>query len=188
MEHQGCLPVNALSMLNREHGFGRAGEERGRHLRTAFLLSGLALAVASPALAQTKPPYWASISAGEARMRTGPGKQFPISWLYRRAGLPVMVIKTYPNWRMVRDPDGTEGWVQATLLSEDHTALVKAGEIRTMQEAPDAGAKTVWRVEPGVVGRLTECAKGWCKLDVKGRAGYIEAVHLWGAEAPGAAR
>ena len=146
------------------------------------------MTIALPALAQTKPPYWASIGAGEARMRTGPGKQFPISWLYRRAGLPVTVIKTYPNWRMVRDPEGTEGWIQATLLSEDRTALVKPGEIRTLHETPDAGAKTVWRVEPGVVGKISECARGWCRLDVKGRAGYIQTADIWGADAPGAIR
>jgi len=49
---------------------------------------------ASQAVAQKKPPYWASILPGQARMRTGPGRQFPASWLYQRAGLPVRVIET----------------------------------------------------------------------------------------------
>ena len=39
--------------------------------------------------AQKKVPYWSSINAGKARMRTGPGQQFPASWMYQRAGLPV---------------------------------------------------------------------------------------------------
>jgi SH3-like domain-containing protein len=32
------------------------------------------------------------------------------------------------------------------------------------------------------VGKLSECKRGWCKLDVRGRMGYIEASHIWGVE------
>lgn len=136
------------------------------------------------AYAQTKPPYWASIGAGEARMRTGPGKQFPVSWLYRRAGLPVMVIASYPNWRKVRDPDGEQGWIQASLLSEDRSGLVRGTAVVELRDAPGPGGKVVWRAQPGVVGKLSECGKGWCKLDVRGRMGYVEEGRLWGAGAP----
>lgn len=133
------------------------------------------------AAAQKKPPYWASITAAKARMRTGPGRNFPASWLYQRAGLPVKVIETYPNWRKVEDPDGTQGWMQANLLSDERTAMV-IGEIRTLRASPDAAGKVNWRAEPGVIGKLSECAQGWCRIDVNGRAGFVEARHLWGAD------
>lgn len=144
-------------------------------------IGGILLVGADDAIAQKKPPYWASITAAKARMRTGPGRNFPASWLYQRAGLPVKVIETYPNWRKVEDPDGTQGWMQANLLSEDRTAMV-IGEIRVLRAAPEAGAKTNWRAEPGVIGKLSDCAAGWCKLDVNGRAGFVEARYLWGAD------
>lgn len=137
--------------------------------------------------AAAKQPYWASISAGQAKMRTGPGRQFPASWLYQRANLPVKVLETYPNWRRIEDPDGTIGWMQANLLSEDRTALV-IGEVRPLREAPDASARIIWRAEPGVVGKLSECSRGWCKLDVRGRMGFVETSHIWGVDAPDAKR
>jgi SH3-like domain-containing protein len=133
-------------------------------------------------LAQKKPPYWASITASEARMRTGPGRQFPAVWLYKRSGLPVRVIETYPNWRKVEDPEGAKGWIQANLLSEDRTGLIKGEEIKMLRASPASSANIVWRAEPGVVGKLSECRKGWCKIDVNGRMGYLEADHLWGVE------
>jgi SH3-like domain-containing protein len=142
----------------------------------------IAMLLSSPANAQRKPPYWASVSAGEAKMRTGPGRQFPASWLYRRANLPVKVIETYPNWRKVEDPDGSQGWMQSNLLSDDRTGLVR-GEIRPLREAPNASARIIWRAEPGVVGKLSECVRGWCKLDVNGRMGFVEAAHIWGVDA-----
>ena len=73
----------------------------------AGAIASLLLALAVPAAAQDKtPPYWASIASGEAMMRTGPAKNYPGIWLYKRRDLPVRVVKTYPNWRMIEDPDG----------------------------------------------------------------------------------
>ncbi len=139
----------------------------------------LMISVTMPAQANTKPPYWASISASEARMRTGPGRQFPASWLYQRAQLPVKVIGTYPNWRKIEDPDGTQGWMQANLISSERTGLV-IGEVRVLRDKPNVSGKVIFRAEPGVVGKLSDCARGWCRFDVKGRMGYIEMSHLWG--------
>jgi SH3-like domain-containing protein len=139
----------------------------------------LVLALPTAVSAQQKAPYWASISAGKARMRTGPGREFPASWLYQRADLPVRVIEIYPNWRKIEDPDGTKGWVQANLLSNNRTALV-LGDVRELRASADAAAAVVWRAEPGVVGRISQCARGWCLFDAKGRAGFIQTAHIWG--------
>ena len=147
-----------------------------------LILSTVAIVVMiTPAAAQKKVPYWASVSAGEAKMRTGPGRQFPASWVYKRANLPVRVVESYPNWRKVEDPDGTRGWMQANLLSDTRTAIVR-GEIRPLRETPNGAAKIIWRAEPGVVGKLTDCNKGWCKLDVNGRMGFVETAHIWGTD------
>lgn len=133
-----------------------------------------------------KAPYFASISAGEARMRTGPGRNYPVAWLYLRSGLPVKVIETYPHWRKIQDPDGTIGWMQANLLADTRTAMVRDGGIRVLLTAPRTGAGVAWRVEPKVIGRISRCDDGWCRFDVGGRAGYIEIGDLWGVE-PGEA-
>ncbi len=152
--------------------------------KNVALSLGLILAAAMPSVAHAdkKPPYWASISASEARMRTGPGRQFPASWLYKRANLPVRVIGTYPNWRKVEDPDGAQGWIQSSLLSAVRTGLV-IGDVRSLHDKPGGGGNVIFRAEPGVVGKLSECNHGWCKLDVTGRMGYIEAGHIWGVDA-----
>jgi SH3-like domain-containing protein len=140
----------------------------------------LTLATAVPVSAQDKkPPYWASVVPSQANIRTGPGRNFPATWQFRRPGLPVRVIATFPAWRKVQDPDGATGWMQANMLSEERTGLVR-GEIRPMRARPDASAPIVWRAAPGVVGKLRGCDGGWCDFDVKGRRGWIEAAYLWG--------
>ncbi len=152
--------------------------------RIAFIaLSALLIPQSAVSQAQKKVPYWGSIVSGKARMRTGPGQQFPATWLYQRVGLPVKILGIYGNWRKIEDPDGAQGWMQANLLSADRTALVTK-EIRPLREKPDTGAKTLWRAEPGVIGRVSDCDKGWCRIDVLGRMGYVEMTHIYGGDAP----
>lgn len=148
-----------------------------------FALASLAVAaLAAPAPAQKRDmPYYASISAGKARMRTGPGRNYPASWLYQRAGLPIKIVDTHKEWRKIEDPGGTQGWMQANLLSEARTGLVRDG-IAALRDAPRANGRVQWRAAPGVVGRVSKCSRGWCWFDVRGRAGYIEASHLWGID------
>ncbi len=146
----------------------------------------LMLGVASMAgAAERKTPYWASLNAGEVMMRTGPGRNFPADWLYTRKGLPVRVVKTYAvahsEWRRIRDPDGAEGWVQANLLSDQRTALV-TGDVRPLRERPATDAVVTWRAEPGVVGRLSQCGRTWCLLDVRGQKGFVEVGHIFGID------
>lgn len=136
---------------------------------------------ASAAEPKRKTPYFASIAASKARMRTGPGRTYPISWLYVRADLPVKVLDIFKEWRRIEDPDGTQGWVLGALLSDRRTGLVQ-GAVAELRARPAFGAKTVWRAAPGVIGRLSECAEGWCKLDVHGQTGFVEASHLWGVD------
>lgn len=147
-------------------------------LATALMALGASAAVD----AQTrKTPYYASISAGEARMRTGPGRNYPASWLYKRAGLPIRVVDIYKEWRKVEDPDGTQGWMLANLLTEKRGGYV-ADDMTTLRDTPAATGKVLWRAEKGVVGRVSKCSRGWCWLDVRGQAGYVEQSRLWGVD------
>ncbi len=41
----------------------------------------------------------------------GRARTIPTAWVYRRAGLPLEVIKEFEGWRQVRDADGAAGWV-----------------------------------------------------------------------------
>lgn len=145
----------------------------------AVLVAG---AIGGAQAEKKRTPYFASISASEAKMRTGPGRNYPAIWLYRRAGLPVKVVESYKEWRKVEDPDGSQGWMQGNLLSETRTGYV-LGEAAEMREAPSFTAKVSWRAAPGVIGRISRCARGWCWFDVHGRAGFIEANRLWGVGA-----
>lgn len=141
-----------------------------------------AICVASgTSAAPSKPvPYWASLSHAEARMRVGPSLDYPSNWVYRRRDLPVKVVQVLGLWRKVEDPDGAQGWMHVRLLSDTATAIVTAA-VAPMQESASEGARTVYRVEKGVVGRISSCSDGWCGFDVAGQRGFVRAADIWGA-------
>ena len=144
----------------------------------------LIISAAAPALAQEKqPPYWASIASGQAMTRTGPGKNYPGMWLYQRRDLPIRVVKKYENWRLIRDPDGAQGWMLVTLLSDRRTAIVRPGEPRPIRTDANAVAKVRYMASPGVVGRISRCkGNGWCRIEIGSRQGYIRTSDVWGVE------
>ena len=146
---------------------------------TAILASTLALGTAR-AQVERKAPYWASISASKALMRTGPGRNYPGTWLYVRPDLPIHVIETYPNWRKVEDPDGEKGWMLQRLLSDTRTGLVKAGAARPLYEKADEHSPLRYRVEAGVVGRISKCDGSWCRISGSRFDGWIAQERLWG--------
>lgn len=162
------------------------GNQFGMRLGSWFVflaaaLSLVLLATGHASAQKRQPPYYASIAAGKARMRTGPGRNYPATWLYQRADLPIKVVEVYKEWRKIEDPDGTQGWMLRTLLSDRRTAIV-TGSITELRETPDFGSRILWRAEPGVIGRISKCAGGWCWFDVDGKAGYVQQTHLWGTD------
>lgn len=113
-------------------------------------------------------------------MRTGPGRNYPGIWLYQRRDLPIRVVKTYPNWRMIEDPDGARGWMLVTLLSDRRTAIVKPGNPRDLHADASDTSAVRYRAEPGVVGQIDKCRDGWCRFKVANRQGWIRIGDIWG--------
>ena len=74
-------------------------------------------------------PRFVSLAADRVNVRFGPGKQYPVNWVFARKGLPVEIIAEFDTWRKIRDYDGEEGWIHSSLLSSRRTIMV-TGEVR----------------------------------------------------------
>jgi SH3-like domain-containing protein len=146
------------------------------------IATALIVAAAAPAAGQDKkPPYWASIASGQAMMRTGPARNYPGTWLYQRRDLPVRVLKLYPNWRLIEDPDGTRGWMLISLLSDRRTAIVKKGDPRPVHADRSDASRVRYMAEEGAVGRISKCrGDGWCRIEFGKRDGFIHTSDIWG--------
>lgn len=127
-------------------------------------------------------PRYVTLAAERANLRTGPGRRYPILWVYVRTGLPLEITAEYGNWRRVRDWEGAEGWMHAALLSGARSALV-TGATRPLLRRPEAGAAVLLHAEAGVSGPLEECRPGWCRMRLAGREAWIRRDFIWGVRA-----
>jgi SH3-like domain-containing protein len=124
-------------------------------------------------------PRFVSLRSGEVNLRTGPGRSYPIEWVYVRAGMPVEVTAEFDTWRRIRDQDGVQGWVHQSMLSGRRTLLVTS-ETRTIRDRPAVTAAAVALAEPGVMGRLVACKGSWCEVEVQGYHGWLQRQEFWG--------
>ena len=155
--------------------------------RLTIALAGIAACLAATtarAEDEAGVPYWASIRAEVVNMRVGPGEDYRINWVYHRKHLPLKVLRMKEGWRLVRDPDGTVGWIMARFLTRDRGGHVQGKGPADMRDKADDSSDLRWRVQPGVTGRLGDCSDGWCRFDVDGRVGYVRQERLWGAGEP----
>lgn len=132
---------------------------------------------------------YVSLKADRVYLRRGPGTEYPVAWVFQRAGLPVEVLREFEVWRQVRDASGTVGWVHGSLLSSRRTALILPWEIKegnsqaplaTLRDDDHERGRAVAQVEAGVLVSIIGCANRWCRVSIGDHRGYIEQAKLWG--------
>ncbi|MBL8846265.1 MAG: hypothetical protein JNN24_10900 [Hyphomicrobium zavarzinii] len=133
-------------------------------------------------------PRFVSLKADRVNLRAGPGTDYPTSWVFRRAGLPVEVVSEFEGWRQVRDAEGATGWVVQSLLSGRRTALVTPWDVKAGKPAPQIAvrysdsesSRPVVNVEAGVIANVHSCDGRWCRVTIDQFRGYMLQKQLWG--------
>ena len=150
----------------------------------------LCLLIVAPAVAQQESnpfrstpyplPRFVSISSNEAYVRTGPGKKYPIQWVFKRAGLPVEVILEFDHWRKIKDHEGQVGWIHKSLLSGKRNAMIAGQDTVSMFKTPRQDSKIIALLEPDVITKIKECRPIWCRIEASGYKGWVVKENLWG--------
>jgi SH3-like domain-containing protein len=128
-------------------------------------------------------PRFVSLKASEVNSRVGPGADYQIAWVFKRAGLPVEVLAEFETWRQIRDSDGGTGWVAAPLLSARRTAVVApwAKDNTTVQlTSSRGGSSEVARIEPGAIVDMVLCDGEACEVYAGNQKGWVPQKNLWG--------
>jgi SH3-like domain-containing protein len=171
---------------------------RGKILKSCAVFAiGLMMAGATADLAAAQAakgpsglplPRFVTLKSKRVNLRIGPGTDYAASWMYLKAGLPVEIIQEYDNWRQVRDADGTEGWVNQSLLSGSRAAIAAPwmkGKGKSvfvnMRRESQPSSSVVAKLEPGVTMSIGECNGDWCFAKTDGAEGWVAQSEIWGA-------
>ncbi len=137
-----------------------------------------------PALGQVTKlpvPRFVSLRSDQVNFRAGPGFQYPVNWVYQRAGLPVEIIGEFDVWRQVLAPDGGTGWVHEATIRARRGFYVTAMQA-VLHSGPSQGSGVVAYLSQGVSGALLRCAAGaaFCKVSTGHETGYLARADFWG--------
>ena len=114
-----------------------------------------------------------------AYMRVGPGREYPLDWVYVRQNLPLKVISEFDVWRKVVDHEGTTGWLHSSLLSLERYGLVTKAEIKLHASAEES-SDVVAIAGRNVLLEVQYCDGQWCRLAGKEVRGWTERQNFWG--------
>jgi len=127
--------------------------------------------------------YFASLRASEANIRTGPGQNYPIKFIFKLRGLPVRVINEYDNWNEIEDYEGQTGWVTQSLLTKKRTLMVLTTKsFINMHSKNNEKSRIILRLENNVVGDYLKCSGDWCGIKVNNKKGWVLKSELFGAD------
>jgi len=125
--------------------------------------------------------FYISLRSNEVNLRTGPGNEYPIKYVYQLKDMPLRVVGEYDNWYRVMDKDDDEGWVNKNLTSKKRTLIVINGT-QIMYKKDSAESAPIFRLEENVVIKYNKCTHDWCKVEINGRSGWIQTKNIWGYE------
>ncbi|MCH9780419.1 MAG: hypothetical protein K0U36_03945 [Alphaproteobacteria bacterium] len=157
-----------------------------RRIAWAILAFSFVASIGAPSIFAQESAY-RSLRTDRAYMRTAPGLDKPVRWVYRQRGLPLLSLNEVDRWWHVRDWQGEEGWVHSSQLSSLRTAIVVADEVSLLSEpSDDASEVAILRYQ--VVVELRGCGIEWCEGGVRlpdgGQVGgWVRRVGLWGIQA-----
>ncbi|PIZ29751.1 MAG: hypothetical protein COY40_06175 [Alphaproteobacteria bacterium CG_4_10_14_0_8_um_filter_53_9] len=129
-------------------------------------------------------PRYASLKRAEVNVRSGPGNQYPILWIYQRAGYPVQLLAKFDNYYKIKDVEGEEGWVYLGLVSLARTSFVLGDKPSLLLRRKDTSSDIVAKLSPGVIVDLVDCdtKANMCKVETQGLKGWMETSSLlWAA-------
>ena len=126
-------------------------------------------------------PRYVSLKVAEGNVRRGPSLTHRIDWVFLRRDMPLQVVAEYGHWRRVIDREGLGGWVHYSLLSGARTVIVDQ-DMLELHLRPDRATPVTARLEQGVIARLGECSRDWCRLTAEGHRGWAPKIALWGVD------
>ena len=156
-----------------------AAEEVGNGWREALEQCISMTGTAPETASGRKLPRFVGLRFQTVNLRQGPDRAHRINWVYKRMGMPLLVIAEHHHWRRVCDFDGIVGWIHRSQLTASQNVMVMEERV-PLWSLYDIEARKVAIAEKRVLLRLERCIPEWCLVSRGALSGWIPRKTLWG--------
>lgn len=158
-------------------GMNEADRHRHSSIFLRVILCALLFCLPHNSFLLAESDVFVSLKSSEVNMRVGPGKEYPVSWVFMKAYLPMILIAEFDQWRKVKFLDGTTGWVHKNMISRRCTAITLKD---TVMYKNDSKKYPVAKLEKGVIVKVIKQESEFVKIEVSHLKGWVEREVLWG--------
>ena len=122
--------------------------------------------------------YFVSLKKDKVYVRYGPGKNYPIKYIYKKKFLPIKVIDKKDNFRRIIDHKKNSGWIHQIMLRKLNSLIVL--EEKIIFKKNSKFSEPLAKLEKGRLVIIKKCKLNWCKIESGNYSGWIETINVWG--------
>ena len=122
--------------------------------------------------------YFLSLKKDKVYVRYGPGKNYPIKYIYKKKFLPVKVIDKKENFRRIIDHKKNSGWIHQVMLKKLNSLVILEDKIVFKKNSKFS--KPLVKLEKGRLVIINKCELSWCRIETGKYSGWIETKNVWG--------
>ena len=123
--------------------------------------------------------YFLSLKKDKVYVRYGPGKNYPIKYIYKKKFLTIKVIDKKDNFRRIIDHKKNSGWIHISQLKKLNSLV--ALEDKIIFNKNSKFSKPLFKLQKGRLVILKKCILNWCKIKTDNYTGWMETKNSWGA-------
>ena len=122
--------------------------------------------------------YFLSLKKNKVYVRYGPGKNYPIKYIYKKKFLPIKVIDKKDNFRRIIDHKKNSGWIHQIMLRKSNSLIIL--EEKIVFKKNSKFSKPLVKLEKGRLVIIKKCVPNWCRIETENYLGWIETKNVWG--------
>ena len=119
-----------------------------------------------------------SLKYNKVNVRYGPGKDYPIKFIFNKKNYPVEIIDQKENFRKIIDLKKNSGWIHWSQLKKS-SSLIVLGEAILFSDNTKF-SRPIAKIEAGRLLNKKKCNLNWCKVETGKYKGWALKENLWG--------
>ena len=122
--------------------------------------------------------YYLTLKYNEVNVRYGPGRDYPVKYVYNKKNLPVKVIDKSREWKKIIDFKKNSGWIHETQLKKSKSFILLKDQI--LFTKPTKHSKPLFKIAKGRLLIVKKCKKNWCRVKTQNFLGWVKTNEIWG--------
>ena len=122
--------------------------------------------------------HYLTLKYNKVNVRYGPGRDYPIKYVYNKKNLPVKVIDKKEHFRRIIDHKKNSGWIHKSQLIKFNSLIVMEDKIIFSKNSKFS--KPIVKLEKGRLVLVTKCISDWCKIKTNDYSGWLQVNNVWG--------